>query len=60
MLNSKRDTQTVRTSKDSRDAEQLLCTKALNSTAYDSMTDKEWVALCEDVAGHARREKQKA
>ncbi len=59
MLNSKPDAERVRARKHSLDAEQLLCTKALNSTSYDSMTDKEWVALCEDVAGQARKEKRK-
>ncbi len=35
--------------------EQDFCRRALESDAYDSMSDKEWVALCEQVATEARQ-----
>lgn len=34
--------------------EQSLCLKALESGAYDDMSDQEWVALCERLAADAR------
>jgi hypothetical protein len=35
--------------------EQALCRKALESETYDSMSDKAWVALCEEVGTKARK-----
>lgn len=40
---------------DSVRAEQDFCYEALESEAYDSMSDSEWVALCEQVATEARQ-----
>jgi hypothetical protein len=44
--------------KNSRDCstreEQILCLEALESGAYDDMSDQEWVALCERLAADAR------
>lgn len=34
--------------------EQTLCLEALESGAYDNMSDQEWVALCERLAADAR------
>lgn len=34
--------------------EQTLCLEALESGAYDDMSDQEWVALCERLAADAR------
>lgn len=34
--------------------EQSLCLEALESGAYDDMSDQEWVALCERLAADAR------
>ena len=35
--------------------EQTLCLEAMESGAYDDMTDQEWVALCERLAADARQ-----
>ena len=34
--------------------EQILCNAALESNQYDSISDDEWVALCEKVASKTR------
>jgi hypothetical protein len=34
--------------------EQTLCLEALESGAYDDMSDQEWVALCEKLASDSR------
>ncbi len=34
--------------------EQALCQRAMDSGKYDSMSDGEWVALCEQAAAKAR------
>lgn len=34
--------------------EQALCLRAVESGKYDSMSDKSWIALCEQVAKDAR------
>ncbi len=57
MINSKQHVGIARDSQYSRDAEQQLCSDALQSTSYDHMTDKEWIALCEQVAVEAREVK---
>ena len=31
--------------------EQAFCMSALETGDYDAMSDKEWVSLCEEVAG---------
>lgn len=38
----------------SRNAEQQLCSDALDSSTYDHMSDKEWITLCEQVAEKER------
>ena len=35
--------------------EQLLCHEALESSAFDSISDDQWVAMCELVASKGRR-----
>ncbi len=35
--------------------EQNFCLEAMESGEYDTMSDKEWVAICERVAAGARR-----
>ena len=35
--------------------EQTFCRQALESGAYNTMTDKEWVEVCERVATEARK-----
>jgi hypothetical protein len=59
MMNSTQHPETERDRQQLRDAEQQLCSEALQSTSYDHMTDKEWIALCEQVAVQARDEKVK-
>lgn len=34
--------------------EQILCNAALESNEYDSISDDEWVAMCEKVASKSR------
>ena len=36
--------------------EQALCRQAVESGAFDSMSDEDWVALCEQVAQEARED----
>ena len=49
----------IRSAKGGRDKsvreEQAFCRRALESQAYDSMSDREWVFLCEQVATEARQ-----
>ena len=35
--------------------EQTFCRRAIESGVYDSMSDQEWVAVCEKVATEARQ-----
>ena len=39
--------------------EQALCRHAIESEAYDSMSDRAWVVLCEQVALEARLQRNK-
>jgi hypothetical protein len=50
----KEQTPLSRGRRDSLSAEQHLCLEALESADFDSMSDHEWVALCENVADSAR------
>ena len=40
--------------KSSVEGEQDLCNEAIQSGDFDTMTDSEWVALCEQAAGKRR------
>ncbi len=37
------------------DNEQVLCNEAIESDAYDQLSDKAWVMLCEEVAAKERK-----
>ncbi len=34
--------------------EQILCNEALESTAFDTISDDQWVAMCEQAASKGR------
>ena len=55
-MNTRHDSHSTKRGRDNLlQAEQILCDKALESSAYDSMSDRDWVALCEQVATEARQ-----
>jgi hypothetical protein len=59
MINSSEHPQLSQDRHPPRNAEQQLCSDALQSTSYDHMSDKEWIDLCEQVADQAREVKPK-
>ncbi len=54
-MNSPHEAHPIRDSREhSIHEEQALCLRAVESGKYDSMSDKSWIALCEQVAKDAR------
>lgn len=54
MINSSEHPAISRHRHSPRNAEQQLCSDALDSSSYDHMSDKEWITLCEQVAEKER------
>jgi len=55
MGNSKHQSSIVGSRRNGIHEEQRLCNEALESGAYDSVSDKDWVELCEQVATKGRK-----
>jgi len=54
MLSSDEEITTSPARRTPREEEQFLCNEALRTGDFDSISDSEWVALCERVASKGR------
>lgn len=58
MLNIKKGLQKGAMRRIGLNEEQVLCNEALESSKFDAISDKQWVAMCEQVASKARNAAQ--
>lgn len=54
MLNSDQERSSSPNRRSSLEEEQFLCNEALRTGDFDAISDKEWVALCENAAAKER------
>ena len=54
MISSDEELSTSPSRRTPREEEQYLCNEALRTGDFDSISDSEWIALCERVASKGR------
>ena len=54
MITPDKGSQKAQNRRNALNEEQILCHEALESTAFDTISDDQWVALCEQAASKGR------
>jgi hypothetical protein len=54
MISPDNGSQKAQNRRNALNEEQILCNEALESSAFDSISDDQWVALCEQAASKGR------